>query len=176
MKWTPGNAEGEPAVPVSRAVQGVGGAIMFSVSLALLAGAFRGNDRGVAFGAWGAITGIAVAVGPLLGGLLTSGISWRWIFFVNGPVGAVALVLSVLKVTGIDEAQLGGGDGSCTAGAGKPGSQTAGSRTARPTRRSPGAATRAYWGLSWVVVVPNVDARPAHITCTGMRGTGRGPG
>ena len=64
-------------LPVSRAVQGVGGAIMFSVSLALLAGAFRGNDRGVAFGAWGAITGIAVAVGPLLGGLLTSGISWR---------------------------------------------------------------------------------------------------
>src|SRR6516225_12488630 len=64
---------------VSRAVQGVGGAIMFAVSLALLADAFRGTDRGVAFGIWGAITGIAVAVGPLLGGVLTSGISWRWI-------------------------------------------------------------------------------------------------
>src|SRR6516164_9863124 len=82
---------------VSRAVQGVGGAIMFSVSLALLADAFRGKDRGVAFGIWGAITGIAVAVGPLLGGVLTSGISWRWIFIVNGPVGAVAIVLTVLK-------------------------------------------------------------------------------
>src|SRR6516164_2939783 len=83
---------------VSRAVQGVGGAIMFAVSLALLAGAFRGKDRGVAFGIWGAITGIAVAVGPLLGGVLTSGISWGWIFFVNGPIGAVALVITVGRV------------------------------------------------------------------------------
>jgi len=83
---------------VSRAVQGVGGAIMFAVSLALLADAFRGKDRGVAFGIWGAITGIAVAVGPLLGGVLTSGISWRWIFFVNAPVGAMAIVITVLKV------------------------------------------------------------------------------
>ena len=53
---------------LSRAVQGVGGAIMFSVSLALLADAFRGKDRGIAFGVWGAITGLAVAIGPLLGG------------------------------------------------------------------------------------------------------------
>jgi EmrB/QacA subfamily drug resistance transporter len=83
---------------VSRAVQGLGGAIMFAVSLALLADAFRGKDRGVAFGIWGAVTGIAVAVGPLLGGVLTSGISWRWIFFVNGPIGVVALFISVFKV------------------------------------------------------------------------------
>jgi MFS family permease len=87
---------------VSRAVQGIGGAIMFAVSLALLAGAFRGTDRGVAFGVWGAITGIAVAIGPLLGGVLTSGISWRWIFFVNGPVGAVAGRLRVLRAAGQD--------------------------------------------------------------------------
>lgn len=65
-----------------RGLQGVGGAIMFAVSLALLADAFRGKDRGLAFGVWGAITGLAVAIGPLLGGILTSGISWRWIFFV----------------------------------------------------------------------------------------------
>ena len=161
---------------VSRAVQGVGGAIMFAVSLALLADAFRGKDRGVAFGIWGAITGIAVAVGSLLGGVLTSGISWRWIFFVNGPVGAVAIVLSVLKVTGVDKTQHGHGDGSCMAGAGKPGSETAGSRIARPTRSSPGAATRAHPGLSWAVVVPNFDARPPHLSGAGMRGTGGGPG
>src|SRR5881275_1767321 len=68
---------------ISRGAQGVGGAIMFSVSLALLADAFRGKDRGVAFGIWGAITGVAVAIGPLLGGALTSGLDWRWIFFVN---------------------------------------------------------------------------------------------
>ena len=70
---------------LSRGLQGVGGAIMFAVSLALLADAFRGKDRGVAFGVWGAITGLAVAIGPLLGGMLTSGLSWRWIFFVNAP-------------------------------------------------------------------------------------------
>jgi EmrB/QacA subfamily drug resistance transporter len=84
---------------VSRAAQGVGGAIMFSVSLALLADAFRGKDRGVAFGVWGAVTGLAVAIGPLLGGLLTSGISWRWIFFVNAPIGVAALVITIMKVS-----------------------------------------------------------------------------
>jgi EmrB/QacA subfamily drug resistance transporter len=83
---------------LSRALQGVGGAIMFSVSLALLAHAFRGKDRAVAFAIWGAITGIAVAIGPLLGGALTSGLSWRWIFFVNLPVGAVALWITVTRV------------------------------------------------------------------------------
>jgi EmrB/QacA subfamily drug resistance transporter len=81
-----------------RGLQGIGGAIMFAVSLALLADAFRGKDRGLAFGVWGAITGLAVAIGPLLGGILTSGISWRWIFFVNAPIGVAALVISALRV------------------------------------------------------------------------------
>jgi EmrB/QacA subfamily drug resistance transporter len=83
---------------LSRGLQGLGGAIMFAVSLALLADAFRGKDRGVAFGVWGAVTGLAVAIGPLLGGLLTSGLSWRWIFFVNVPFGIAAVVITVLKV------------------------------------------------------------------------------
>ncbi len=83
---------------LSRALQGVGGAVMFAVSLALLADAFRGKDRGVAFGVWGAITGLAVAIGPLLGGALTSGLSWRWIFFVNLPIGLVAFVIVVTRV------------------------------------------------------------------------------
>jgi EmrB/QacA subfamily drug resistance transporter len=83
---------------LSRALQGVGGAIMFSVSLALLASAFHGKDRGTAFAIWGAVTGLAVAVGPLLGGVLTSGLSWRWIFFVNLPIGIAAVVLTLLKV------------------------------------------------------------------------------
>ena len=85
-------------IVLSRGLQGIGGAIMFSVSLALLADAFRGRDRGVAFGVWGAITGLAVAIGPLLGGILTSGISWRWIFFVNAPIGVVALVITAIRV------------------------------------------------------------------------------
>jgi EmrB/QacA subfamily drug resistance transporter len=83
---------------LSRALQGVGGAIMFAVSLALLADAFRGKDRGTAFGVWGAVTGLAVAIGPLLGGVLTSGLSWRWIFFVNLPIGIAAVAIAVTKV------------------------------------------------------------------------------
>lgn len=71
---------------------------MFATSLALLAEAFRGDDRGVAFGVFGAITGIAVAVGPVLGGAITSGLSWRWIFFVNIPIGVIAIALTLAKV------------------------------------------------------------------------------
>lgn len=84
---------------VSRAAQGVGGAVMFATSLALLANAFRGKDRGVAFGVFGATTGVAVAVGPVVGGLLTSGLSWRWIFFVNLPVGIFAIVAAHTRLT-----------------------------------------------------------------------------
>ena len=83
---------------LSRGLQGVGGAIMFAVSLALLADAFRGKDRGIAFGVWGTVTGLAVAIGPLLGGVLTSGLSWRYIFFVNVPIGIVAVAITVTQV------------------------------------------------------------------------------
>jgi EmrB/QacA subfamily drug resistance transporter len=83
---------------LARAAQGVGGAIMFATSLALLAQAFQGKDRGVAFGAFGAITGIAIAVGPVLGGGLTSGAGWRWIFYVNLPIGVLALLVTLLHV------------------------------------------------------------------------------
>jgi EmrB/QacA subfamily drug resistance transporter len=83
---------------LARAGQGVGGALMFATSLALLADAFRGRDRGVAFGVFGGVTGIAVAVGPVLGGVLTSGLSWRWIFFVNLPIGIGAVAVTTLKV------------------------------------------------------------------------------
>ncbi|MHB8431884.1 MAG: MFS transporter [Acidimicrobiales bacterium] len=93
-----GLAPSTAALIASRAGQGVGGAIMFATSLALLADAFRGADRGVAFGAFGAVTGVAVAVGPVLGGIITSGISWRWIFFVNLPVGAAALGVTLARV------------------------------------------------------------------------------
>jgi EmrB/QacA subfamily drug resistance transporter len=83
---------------VSRAFQGIGGAAMFSTALALLASAFHGKDRGTAFGVFGATTGVAVAIGPVLGGALTSGLSWRWIFFVNVPICLVALAVSLVKV------------------------------------------------------------------------------
>ena len=92
-----GAATGSLMLEISRGLQGVGGAIMFSVSLALLANAFRGKDRGVAFGVWGMATGTAVGVGPVLGGALVT-LSWRWIFFVNIPVGIVALAITWWKV------------------------------------------------------------------------------
>ena len=83
---------------ISRAFQGIGGAAMFATALALLASAFHGKDRGTAFGVFGATTGVAVAIGPVLGGVLTSGLSWRWIFFVNIPICLVAIAVALLRV------------------------------------------------------------------------------
>jgi EmrB/QacA subfamily drug resistance transporter len=83
---------------LARAFQGIGGAAMFATALALIASAFQGRDRGVAFGAFGATTGVAVAVGPVLGGVLTSGISWRWIFFVNVPICLLTIAIAVWRV------------------------------------------------------------------------------
>lgn len=83
---------------IARGAQGIGGAAMFSTSLALLGGAFRGRERGTAFGVWGAITGLAVAIGPVIGGALTTGLSWRWIFLVNVPIGVIAVVICLVRV------------------------------------------------------------------------------
>ncbi|TMM13443.1 MAG: MFS transporter [Actinobacteria bacterium] len=77
---------------LARGAQGIGGAIMFAVSLALLSQEFHGRERGTAFGIWGATIGAAVAIGPLVGGALTEWAGWRWIFFVNLPIGALCLL------------------------------------------------------------------------------------
>jgi EmrB/QacA subfamily drug resistance transporter len=78
---------------LARGAQGIGGAIMFAVSLALLSQEFHGRERGTAFGIWGATVGAAVAIGPLVGGALTEWAGWRWIFFVNLPIGAVCVLV-----------------------------------------------------------------------------------
>src|ERR1700710_719742 len=83
---------------LARGVQGIGGAAMFATSLALLAQEFRGRERGTAFGVWGATIGGAVAVGPLVGGVLTDGLGWEWIFFVNVPIGIATIVLAETRV------------------------------------------------------------------------------
>jgi EmrB/QacA subfamily drug resistance transporter len=95
---TCGLAQSPMMLILSRSAQGVGGAIMFATSLALLAQSFHGKDRGVAFGVWGAVTGVAVALGPILGGVITSEISWRGIFLVNIPIGVIAVALTLWKV------------------------------------------------------------------------------
>ena len=78
-----------------RAVQGLGGAAMFATTFALLNAGYQGRDRGVAYGVWGAVSGAAAAIGPVLGGLLTQGLTWRWIFFVNLPISVVAIALTL---------------------------------------------------------------------------------
>jgi EmrB/QacA subfamily drug resistance transporter len=83
---------------LSRALQGIGGAFMFATSLALIASSYQGRDRGTAFGLWGATTGAAVAIGPLVGGVLTEWIGWEAIFFVNLPIGLFAIALTLSRV------------------------------------------------------------------------------
>jgi EmrB/QacA subfamily drug resistance transporter len=83
---------------IGRGVQGLGGAIMFATSLALISQEFHGRERGTAFGIWGATIGAAVAIGPLAGGMLTSWLSWRWIFFVNIPIGIGAVLFSLRQL------------------------------------------------------------------------------
>ena len=95
---------------LSRALQGVGGAIMFATSLALLSQEFHGRERGTAFGIWGATTGAAVAVGPLIGGALTTWAGWRWIFFVNLPIGAATVAGSMLQLRETRDEEHGGID------------------------------------------------------------------
>ena len=91
---------GSPLVlNLSRAVQGAGGAMMLATSLALIASAFHGKERGIAFGIYGGVIGAAVAVGPVVGGVITSGIGWEWIFFVNVPIGIGAVVLTLTQVS-----------------------------------------------------------------------------
>ena len=85
---------GDPTLlNLARGLQGVGGAAMFATSLALIGQEFHGSDRATAFGVWGATIGGAVAIGPLVGGLITEHLGWEWIFFVNIPIGVVAIAL-----------------------------------------------------------------------------------
>jgi EmrB/QacA subfamily drug resistance transporter len=84
---------------LARAVQGVGGAAMFAVSLALLAQEFaRGRERATAMGIYGATLGVALALGPLLGGALTDALGWESIFYINLPIGAATMVVTQLKL------------------------------------------------------------------------------
>ncbi|MFG2792560.1 MFS transporter [Streptomyces sp. NPDC048419] len=83
---------------VARGVQGLGGAVLFAVGPALIGQEYQGKDRGKAFGVFGGVVGLSIAFGPLIGGALTDGLGWRWIFLVNVPVGLIALVISLLRM------------------------------------------------------------------------------
>jgi EmrB/QacA subfamily drug resistance transporter len=93
---------GDPTLlNLARGLQGVGGAAMFATSLALIGQEFHGRDRATAFGVWGATIGGAVAIGPLVGGLITEHLGWEWIFFVNIPIGVVAIVLTEIRLANV---------------------------------------------------------------------------
>src|ERR671936_975855 len=90
-----------PSVEVlnlARAAQGLGGAIVMPLTLTILSAAVPPERRGLVLGAWGGISGLAVALGPLVGGAVVSGISWQWIFWLNVPIGVVLIPLALMRL------------------------------------------------------------------------------
>src|ERR1700730_7134659 len=93
-----GLASSITALIVFRVIQGIGAAIMTPGTLAVIIRAFPPRQHGLAIGLYGGISGLGLIAGPVLGGLLVQGESWRWIFFVNVPLGLVALIMALLFV------------------------------------------------------------------------------
>src|SRR6266446_4951563 len=85
---------------IARAVQGVGAAIVTPLTLTILSAAVPRERRGLALGIWGGIGGLAIAIGPLVGGAIVNGVSWHWIFWLNVPIG---LALAPLALTRLEE-------------------------------------------------------------------------
>ncbi len=90
-----GMSQGSAALIISRAAQGIGAALMSAAALAILTVTFTGAERNRAFGVWGGLAGAAGALGMLLGGILTSVLSWRWVFLINVPLVVVVAVMSL---------------------------------------------------------------------------------
>src|SRR5438067_8966203 len=82
----------------ARAVQGLGGAIVTPLTLTILSSAVPANRRGLVLGAWGRISGLAVAIGPLVRGAVVEGISWQWIFWLNVPIGLALIPLAAMRL------------------------------------------------------------------------------
>ena len=87
------------ALIAGRALQGIAAGAIMPLSLTILTGAFPAERRGAIIGIWGGIAGLAVAIGPLVGGAVTQGLTWHWIFWVNVPIGLVAALLSTMRLT-----------------------------------------------------------------------------
>lgn len=87
------------ALIAARALQGVGAAALLPLSLTLISAAVPAERRGMAFGIWGAVNGVAIASGPLVGGTITEHISWHWIFWLNVPIGVVLVPLVLIRLS-----------------------------------------------------------------------------
>src|SRR5581483_1959755 len=87
-----------PALVVARALQGVGGAVVLPLTLTILSAAMPKEKRTAAIGIWGAVSGLAVALGPVVGGAIVDGISWHWIFWLNVPIGVALVPLSLRRL------------------------------------------------------------------------------
>src|SRR5256886_1884741 len=86
------------ALDAARAVEGLGGAIVMPLTLTILSRSVPAEKRGLALGAWGGISGLAIAFGPLVGGAVVSGFSWNWVFWLNVPIGIVLVPLVLLRL------------------------------------------------------------------------------
>ena len=84
---------------VARVVQGAGAALMNPATLSIISATFPPKQRGAAIGIWAGVSALALAIGPLVGGLLTEHLSWHWIFFINVPVGVIAIAASFMLIT-----------------------------------------------------------------------------
>ena len=91
-------SHGADTLIVARALQGLGAAVVTPLTLTILAAEVPPEKRGAYLGAWGGVAGLAVAIGPVIGGALVSGIAWQWIFWVNVPIGAIAVPLALLHL------------------------------------------------------------------------------
>jgi EmrB/QacA subfamily drug resistance transporter len=87
-----------PELISARAVQGIGAALMMPATLSIISATFHARERGMAIGIWAGVSAMALAIGPLLGGVITEHISWNWIFYVNVPIGVVAVLAAILVV------------------------------------------------------------------------------
>jgi len=93
-----GLSSSAPELIGARAVQGVGAALMMPATLSIISATFAARERGMAIGIWAGVSAMALAIGPLLGGIITEHISWNWIFFVNVPIGVVAVLAAIFVV------------------------------------------------------------------------------
>jgi EmrB/QacA subfamily drug resistance transporter len=93
-----GLSSSAPQLISARAVQGVGAALMMPATLSIISATFPARERGMAIGIWAGVSAMALAIGPLLGGIITEHISWNWIFFVNVPIGVLAVVAAIFVV------------------------------------------------------------------------------